>query len=142
MNKVSDRTFHTLSTVAQRWHAYVFIYLVRTTYYVVCTRYVSRAHEILWHNDIIKSRHNIIGKTENTKYIHECCLTLADSRNDINILLYFNAECRYFGTKVYIWWQKLFSQIPYKVEIFIYLGQYSFSGKNNLLDKYIMISFF
>ena len=42
--------------------------------------------------------HDIISQSENT----ECCLKLVDSRNDINILLYVNAECRYFGTKVYL----------------------------------------
>ena len=31
-------------------------------------------------------------QSENTKYIHEYCLKLADSRNAINILLYFNAN--------------------------------------------------
>jgi len=35
--------------------------------------------------------HDIISQSENT----ESRLKLADSRNDINILLYFNAECRY-----------------------------------------------
>jgi len=52
-----------------------FIYLVRTTSY------------------------DVIRQSENTKYIY-ICLKLADSRNDINMLLYFNAEWRYFGTKV------------------------------------------
>jgi len=36
------------------------------------------------------------------KHLIHICLKLAVGRNDINILLYFNAECRYFGTKVYI----------------------------------------
>ena len=48
-------------------------------------RYLSRAHELL------SCAHDIISQSENT----ECCLKVADSINDINIMLYFDAECRY-----------------------------------------------
>ena len=74
-----------------------------TNYLSRALEILCRAHELLSRaHELLSRAHDIISQSENTKYIHECCLKLADSRNNINILFYFNAECRYLGTKVYI----------------------------------------
>ena len=60
----SGLVFHGIvlySTVAQRWHVYVFIYLV-------LTRYLSRAHELLSRaHELLCRAHGIISQWENTK---------------------------------------------------------------------------
>ena len=38
--------------------------------------------------------HDIIIESENTKYIHECCLKLAESRNGFSLLYFNNSKQR------------------------------------------------
>ena len=52
---------------------------------------LSRAHELLSRaHELLSRAHDIISQSENTKYIHECCLKSTDSRNDFT-LSYCNA---------------------------------------------------
>jgi len=70
-----DKQFNTLSvqisTVTQRWHAYVFLF-------IPCSQeFLSRAHEILFRaRELLSRAHDIISQSENTLYIHECYLKL------------------------------------------------------------------